>query len=108
MPAASYPNFVGKHEHEGIFSPAEVVGGLRAKGLVPIPDAVVLTYQPFLLRELQARGVQPTTGYPGLWGSLWFTGSGVRSVAVVGGFGIGAPAAATVLEELIALGVREF
>jgi uridine phosphorylase len=27
---------------------------------------------------------------------------------VVGGFGIGAPAAATVLEELIALGVREF
>jgi uridine phosphorylase len=108
MPAASYPNFAGKHEHDGIFSPAEVVGGLRAKELVPIPDAVVLTYQPFLLHELQARGVPPTTGYPGLWGALWFTGSGARRIAVVGGFGIGAPAAAMVLEELIALGVREF
>jgi uridine phosphorylase len=108
MPAASYPNFAGKHEHEAIFSPAEVVAGLTANGPVLAPDAVVLTYQQFLLDELQARGVQPTTGYPGPWRSLWFTGSGARTIAVAGGFGIGAPAATTVLEELIALGAREF
>jgi uridine phosphorylase len=103
-----YPNFAGKHEHEAIFSPAEVVASLTANGSVPVPDAVILTYQPFLLDELNARGVQPTAGYPGPWRSLWFTGGGARTVAVVGGFGIGAPAATTVLEELVALGAREF
>jgi uridine phosphorylase len=108
VPAASYPNFAGKHKHEAIVSPAEVVAGLREQGRVPVPDAVVLTYQRFLLDELQARGVQPVTGYPGPWRSLWFTGSESRTIAVAGGFGIGAPAAATVLEELIALGVKEF
>ena len=95
MPAASYPNFAGKHEHEGIFSPTEVVAGLTANGSVLVPDAVVLTYQPFLLDELRGRGVQPTTGYPGPWRSLWFTGGGACTIAVVGGFGIGAPAATT-------------
>jgi hypothetical protein len=79
MPAASYPNFAGKHEHEAIFSPAEVVADLRVNGPVLAPDAVILTYQQFLLDELQARGVQPTTGYPGPWRSLWFTGSGARA-----------------------------
>jgi uridine phosphorylase len=108
MPAASYPNFAGKHGHEAVFSPAEVVAGLTANGSVLAPDAVVLTYQPFLLDELRARGVQPATGYPGPWRSLWFTGGGACTIAVVGGFGIGAPAATTVLEELIALGAREF
>jgi len=108
MPAASYPNFAGKHGHEAIFSPAEVVASLMANGPVPGPDAVILTYQQFLLDELRERGVQPATAYPGPWRSLWFTGGGARTIAVVGGFGIGAPAATTVLEELIALGAREF
>jgi uridine phosphorylase len=108
MPAASYPNFAGKHEYEAIFSPAEVVAGVTAKGPVLAPDAVILTYQPFLLDELTARGVQPTTGYPGPWRSLWFTGGGACTIAVVGGFGIGAPAVTIVLEELVALGTREF
>lgn len=108
MPAASYPNFAGKHAHEAIFSPAEVVASLTANGPVPAPDAVILTYQQFLLDELRDRGVRPTTGYPAPWRSLWFTGGGARTIAVVGGFGIGAPAATTVLEELVALGAREF
>jgi uridine phosphorylase len=108
MPVASYPNFAGKHGNEAIFSPAEVVANLTANGPVLAPDAVILTYQPFLLDQLRERGVQPTTGYPGPWRSLWFTGGGARTIAVVGGFGIGAPAATTVLEELIALGAREF
>jgi uridine phosphorylase len=108
MPAASYPNFAGKHDHEAIFSPADVVASVTVKGPVPAPDAVVLTYQPFLLDELKKRGVRPTIGYPGPWRSLWFTGGGAGTIAVVGDFGIGAPAAATVLEELAALGAREF
>jgi hypothetical protein len=88
-----YPNFAGKHGREAVFSPAEVVAGLTANGSVLPPGAVVLPYQPVLLDELRARGVQPTTGYPGPWRSLWFTGGGACTIAVVGGFGIGAPAA---------------
>jgi len=79
-----------------------------ADGSVVAPDAVVLTYQQSLLDELQARGVQPTGGYPAPWRSLWFAGGGGRNIAVAGGFGIGAPGAVIVLEELIALGAREF
>jgi uridine phosphorylase len=108
MQAARYPNFEGKHGQEAIFSPADVVAGLRADGSVRAPDAVILTYQQTLLDELQARGVQPARGYPAPWRSLWFADSGARNIAVAGGFGIGAPAAVTVLEELIALGAREF
>jgi uridine phosphorylase len=101
---ARYPNFAGKHDQEAVVSPADPA----VRPGLPVPDAVILTYQPTLLDELRARGVRPVTGYPGPWRSLWFTGGGPRTVAVTGGFGIGAPAAAVVLEELIALGAREF
>jgi uridine phosphorylase len=103
-----YPNFDGKHAHDAVFSAQEVVGPLRANADVVVPDAVVLTYGPDLLDVLATRGVEPTEGYPGPWRSLWFVETGPRKVAVAGGFGIGAPAAVIVLEELIALGAREF
>jgi uridine phosphorylase len=106
--AAGYPNFPGKHQHEAIFSPAEVVARVREDAGVAAPDAVILTYEPGLIDELEARGVRPTGGYPGPWRFLWFARTGARRIAVAGRFGIGAPAAVVVLEELIALGAREF
>jgi len=108
MAVARYPNFEGKHAHEAIFSPDEVVASLRASGTVAVPDAVVLTYQQSLLDELDARGIQPTGGYPDPCRSLWFATARTPKIAVAGGFGIGAPAATAVLEALIALGAREF
>jgi uridine phosphorylase len=39
---------------------------------------------------------------------VWLVPGGTRQVAVAGGFGIGAPAAAIVLEELVAFGTSEF
>ena len=103
-----YPNFVDKHEHEAIFSPEEMVAELKRNGDALAPDAVILTYQRSLLHQLESRGVQRTGGYPSPWRYLWFTGGGARKIAVAGGFGIGAPAATTVLEELIALGATQF
>jgi len=103
-----YPNFPGKHQQEAIFSPAEVVASVREDSGVAAPDAVILTYEPSLIDELEARGVSPAGGYPGPWRFLWFAGTGARQIAVAGRFGIGAPAAVVVLEELIALGAREF
>jgi purine-nucleoside phosphorylase len=108
MTGASYPNHPGKHEQEAIISPGMSVASLRAVAGLPVPDAVILTYQPYLLSVLKSRGLEPTGGYPGNWGSVWFVPGGARQVAVAGGFGIGAPAAAIVLEELAAFGAREF
>jgi uridine phosphorylase len=105
---ASYPNFAGKHSHDALFSPGELLASLGREGKVLVPDAVVLTYQHTMLDELEARGVRPTGGYPASFRSLWFTERAGRKIAVVGDFGIGAPAATMVLEELVALGVREF
>jgi uridine phosphorylase len=108
MAGAKYPNFAGKHERDAIFSPGDVVARYKEDRELVAPDAVILTYQRSLLDALEARGVQPAGGYPGLWRSLWFLPGGTRKIAVVGGFGIGAPAAATVLEELVAFGTKEF
>jgi uridine phosphorylase len=105
---ARYPNFADKHRQDAAVSPDEVLAALSGRRDLLAPDAVVLTYQRTLLDELEARGVRPTHGYPGPWRSLWFIGGGTHKIAVAGGFGIGAPAAALVLEELIALGAREF
>jgi hypothetical protein len=62
--AARYPNFEQKHAHEALFSPEEVITSLRARDDLPVPDAVVLTYQQNFVSELEARGVSPTEGYP--------------------------------------------
>lgn len=107
MADVRYPNFAGKHAEEAVFSPDELVRAGRASPALVVPDAVVLTYQRSVIHELRSRGIERTGGYPGLTRSLWFV-DGARKVAVAGGFGIGAPAATMVLEELVALGVREF
>jgi uridine phosphorylase len=110
MGGARYPNFAGKHRHEAIISPSRVAARASAAGAgdLPIPDSVVITYGPGLLEELEARGARRVAGYPSPWRFLWFTSEAPRKVAAAGGFGFGAPVTVTVLEELIALGAREF
>jgi uridine phosphorylase len=103
-----FPNFRDKHAQEAVFSPDEAVGRYRDDPSTVLPDAVVLTYQRSLLAELSARGLERRDGYPGPWRSLWFVERGERNIAVAGGFGVGAPVASMVLEELVALGATEF
>jgi uridine phosphorylase len=108
MTLPRYPNFREKHAAEAVFSPEEAVARYLAGHDLVLPDAVVITYQRSLIEELEARGVEKSDGYPSPWRSLWFVEAEDKKVAVAGGFGWGAPAAAIVLEELIALGAREF
>ncbi|HYA45476.1 MAG TPA: nucleoside phosphorylase, partial [Acidimicrobiales bacterium] len=95
-----------KHALEAVVSPRQVIDVYLADPALVVPDAVVLTYQRHLLDELAGRGVKPV-GAPWPRQSFWFSGEKAK-VAVVGGCGLGAPAAAIVLEELAALGVRQF
>jgi uridine phosphorylase len=106
----TYPNFAGKHAHDAFISPAEYLAYLRGRGRVPdlAPlDGVLLLYQASLLRRILER--EATEQHRG-----WVTGDfrllmrKDQRVGVCGGFGIGAPVVAIVIEELIALGVNRF
>jgi uridine phosphorylase len=70
---------------------------------------VIIGYSSRLHALLTARGFHNVLGYSSPWRSMWLPeGSDEPRVGVVEGFGFGAPGAAIVIEELIALGVRRF
>jgi len=104
-----FPNFEGKHALDSLVTPRDLIAFLRRRGAFPDfvpPASVVICYQPSLLRHIvETEEVQPLKIMAGDFYLLLRTG---RHVGVVGGFGIGAPVAATVVEELIAHGTTAF
>ena len=106
MPAASYPNFAGKHAGEALFTAADFTAYLRQVGALDdgqAPAGVVLCYQRSLYDHvLRTEGLQvKTSRRRGLPLALPSTGG---RVGLLGQFGIGAPAATAMLEQLAALG----
>ncbi len=99
-----------KYESAPFFNPSDFVGyvgGLGSLGSRPAPEAVILSYQASLFEHVLAtRKTSPAEGYFGKW-IRYLEDSGGR-VAIAGRFGVGAPAAAVMLEELIAFGSRRF
>ena len=74
---------------------------------LPVPEAVILCYQSSLLAHILEQH-QTTTTERGAIVKLHSLNETENRVAVKGGFGIGAPAAIVVLEELIVQGIRRF
>ena len=104
---ATFPNFAGKHALDAVFSPGEAVAQFLQDGELVVPRTVVLTYQAAVPRYLSEQGNRVLEGWP--LGRLWVVERpGRELVGVLGGFGIGAPAAALVLELLIVLGAQRF
>ena len=109
--AANYPNFEGKHGEDAFFNPDDFVAYLRRNGGLDgyePPRSIIMCYQRKLFEFIVAveNAKQPTLAatYRGLVTLPDTQGQ----VAVLGDFGIGAPVAAAVLEEFIALGTRRF
>ncbi len=106
MPTASYPNFAGKHAGQALFTAADFLAYLRQAGAVDdeaAPGGAVLCYQRSLYDHvLRAEGLEPPRRR-GLPLPLPLPSTGGK-VGLLGQFGIGAPAAAAVLEQLAALG----
>lgn len=112
-----YPNLAGKHAYEALVTPRDLYASLAAVGTFPDLSGVrgaVLTYQARILdRIVAAGGGERLRGVPGESFLVDVdvdvdAGPGGAQIVVCGRFGIGAPAATVVLEELIALGVRRF
>jgi uridine phosphorylase len=104
-----YPNFENKHAHDSMFTPQEFLAYMRSLGrwidFTP-PTGVVLCYQQSLVRHILAvEDVERLDDGPA---DLYLLRRTDGRVGVRGGFGIGAPAVAVVMEELAALGVKEF
>ncbi|MFF0551035.1 phosphorylase [Streptomyces sp. NPDC004311] len=104
------PLFGAKYGDESVTDPAAHAAWVRAAD----PDAslentagVVMLYQRRLLDHVL--GMYRWRERPG-WtrGRLFLLDHGAHTVAVCGGFGLGAPAAALVMEQLISLGAHRF
>lgn len=107
----TFPAFPGKHAEDAFVSPADFIAWRRREGTLPeLPTVggLILAYQPALLRAVEAMpGV--TEVHPTFGGTTLLvppTSDKGLPVLFVGGFGIGAPIAAAILEEWLAFGVR--
>jgi uridine phosphorylase len=111
VPAATFPNFAGKHTHEAMFSPADFVAYLRRMGILADyqpPAGVVLCYQRSLYEQvLAAEGVGAPAHSGGLLAVVRLPSTAGR-IGLLGRFGIGAPGAVVALEELAATGTTAF
>ncbi len=105
--SSNFPNFPGKHSGRALIDPGSFVEAHDLDPALVIPRAAVLAYSPNRIEPLlRERGYDPVRGYPPPWLTTWFKEGSDVGVAV--GFGIGAPVAAAVLEQMIALGVTRF
>lgn len=97
----AYPNFENKHAEDALFHPSDFIKYRKWKGT--FPKKYILTYQSkaknYFVRKYKPKKIK-------LYSLL--TIYVYRGVGFVRMTGIGSPNAVTVLEELIALGGREF
>lgn len=106
MPLPRHP---AKHSSPAHFEPLDHLQYFRGVGYAPIeyvPRGVILIYQRSLLRHIVA--AEAPTPEPCVVGRLYPLPSTGGAVAVGADFGIGAPAAAMLMELLVAMGVRRF
>ncbi|MBG7704811.1 nucleoside phosphorylase [Streptomyces sp. MC1] len=103
----TFPLLTGKHTFRAVTNPAEhaaYIQGRDPAASLKTADGVVLLYQRSLMQH--AATAYPGQHLPWVRGDLLLVERRGRSLAICGGFGLGAPAAALVLEQVIALGAR--
>jgi uridine phosphorylase len=105
----SYPNFPGKHAQPPLYSAEEYVDYLHAQGVIsgaPVPPSILLLFDDRHYEDVVAgHAIADVVATPRPCHVLTrFDGS----VGVVGGFGIGGPRVALVVETLAVLGARRY
>ncbi len=92
-----------------VLTAAELLAHRRERGAAPSfppPEAVILGYQRHLIEYAIRR--HPVKKVNGFYGDLYLLKRTGGRVALAGGFGIGAPVTAVLVEDLAAFGVRRF
>jgi uridine phosphorylase len=105
----AYPNHKNKQAEKALFTPHDFWAYLKKRGRAngfKAPSGVILCYQSNLMKHILDN--HQTTRGEGYHQGLYLLNETGGNVAVMGSFGIGAPAAVAVFEELIALGPRKF
>ncbi|MFV9507276.1 MAG: nucleoside phosphorylase [Oscillochloridaceae bacterium umkhey_bin13] len=105
----SIPRLAHKHTSPAHFEPADHLAYFQELGLAPrdlAPSGAIFCYQRALLRHVIE--VEQPLAVPCVTGRLYPLPSTDGNVVLAAEFGIGAPAAAMLMELLIALGVRRF
>ncbi len=104
-----FPNFEGKHQNEAFFTPQDWLNYIRSNNMLPefdVPEAVIFSYQSSLARHIESSEEITTNRYSSA--KLLSLKATDNKIAVCANFGIGAPTAAALMEELIVLGVKKF
>jgi uridine phosphorylase len=107
LPRMPYPNYPRKYREKALVTPAHILEYRRQRAAsppMPPPQGTILCYQHLLWDAVCADEGGTTLS---LYGMRTLVATD-HQVGIVGGFGIGAPAACFVLEGLIAYGVQRF
>ncbi len=105
----AFPNFKNKHLKDSMITPEEFMAYQKKRGRYPKfkpPLGVIFCYQSSLMEHILDN--HKTTKVEGFSGEMHLLDETKGRVAVIGKFGIGAPVAVVLLEELIAFGVKRF
>jgi uridine phosphorylase len=98
-----------KYKSKPFFNPEDFIQYLRGLGKIgsrPAPEAVILSYQRALFEHVLS--TRRTTQAEGYFSNELYYLDDEEGLAIAGRFGVGSPAAAVMIEELIAFGVRRF
>lgn len=104
-----FPNLKNKYAEESMFSPSEYLQYCKQRGDYPkfkSPRGVIFCYQRKLMNFILEN--HKTTKVKGFYGEMYLLNETNGEVAIIGKFGIGSPVVVTLLEELIAFGVKKF
>lgn len=104
-----FPNFECKNTEAALYGPADYLEYQRTRGRYPefeVPQGVIFCYQNSLWKYIVNE--QRTTRLRGFFGEMRSLDDTGGEIAVIGKFGIGAPVAVALLEELIAFGIDKF
>lgn len=104
-----FPNIKDKHTKDSMFTPQEFMNYQKKRGKYPkfkTPIGLIFCYSKSLMEYILEN--HKTTKVEGFYGEIYLLDETDGKVAIIGKFGIGAPVVITLLEELIAFGIKKF
>jgi uridine phosphorylase len=107
----SFPNFKNKHSHDSMITPNEVAKYRNRTGRKPnykCPKGVVFIYDQRLFKYIKENHPVLKVENISPQGETYLLSETNNKIAIIGNFGVGAPAAAIKLEAHIQQGVKKF